>query len=225
MNTILLIEDNAVIMASNKEYFGLLGYDVHGASTLREGEALLRAEHVDLLILDVMLPDGSGIEFCAKMRQHYDFPVLFLTCLSDDAALVAGLRAGGDEYMTKPYSLEALAARVEAMLRRVKLERSKEKAFKLGPLSIDCGKRRVYVNGEDALLTPKEFDVLLLLARDVGQGFSAEEIYRRVWGNEMFDSRTVIVHISYLRKKLRMDDESPLAIVTENRKLYSLQSG
>ena len=224
MNAVLLVEDNAVIMDSNREYLELHGYDVYTASTLREAEAALENRRFDLIILDVMLPDGSGIDFCAKIRERYDIPVLFLTCLDDDAALIAGLNSGGDEYMTKPYSLAALSARVSALLRRVRIERSSERNFFIGPLLIDCGKRRVYLEGEDVMLTPKEFDVLLLLACNTGKGFTAEEIYSRVWGDEMVDSRSVIVHISTIRKKLRMDDESPLSITTEKRKYYSLMS-
>ena len=224
MNAILLVEDNAVIMDSNREYLELQGYTVHTASTVREGEAALKTLQIDLIILDVMLPDGSGIEFCADMRKRNDIPVLFLTCLDDEAALVAGLKAGGDEYMTKPYSLAALSARAEALLRRVRMDRSSEKNFVIGPVLIDCGKRRAYLNGEDVMLTPKEFEVLLLLARDIGKRFTAKEIYSSVWRDELFDSRTVIVHISSLRKKLRLNDESPFSIATEQRKYYSLRS-
>ena len=223
MNAILLVEDNAVIMDSNREYLEMQGCDVYTAFTIREGLQAIESQRIDLIILDVMLPDGSGIDFCAKMRERHDIPVIFLTCLDDDAALIAGLNAGGDEYMTKPYSLAALYARADALLRRVRIERSSEKNLYIGPLLIDCGKRRVYIGDEDVMLTPKEFDVLLLLARDMGRGFTAEQIYSRVWGDELFDSRTVIVHISYLRKKLRMYDESPLSIVTEKRKYYSLR--
>ena len=127
--------------------------------------------------------------------------------------------------MTKPYSLAALSARTEALLRRVRIERSSEKSVSVGPLLIDCCKRRAYLEGEHILLTPKEFDILLLLARDMGRGLTAEEIYSRIWDDGLFDNRTVIVHISYLRKKLRMGDESPLYISTEKRKYYSLQRG
>ncbi|MCL2003938.1 MAG: response regulator transcription factor [Oscillospiraceae bacterium] len=223
MSVILLIEDNTAITDTNREYLEMQGYGVHTASTIREGVAALEKQRFDLIVLDIMLPDGSGIDFCAQMRERYDVPVLFLTCLDDDVALVAGLKAGGDEYMTKPYSLAALSARVGALIRRVWIERSSEKNFVIGPLLIDCGKRRAYLDNEDVLLTPKEFDVLLLLARNMGTGYTAEEIYFRVWGDEPFDSRTVIVHISCLRKKLRMDDESPLSIATEKRRYYSLR--
>jgi DNA-binding response OmpR family regulator len=224
MNNILLIEDNAVIMYTNKEYLEFNGYAVYTAPALNDGENILASQHIDLIILDIMLPDGSGIDFCAKIRKRYDIPVLYLTCLDDDASLIAGLKAGGDEYMTKPYSLAALTARVEALLRRVKIERAKEKSFTVGHLYIDCGKRRVYVYNEDALLSPKEFDLFLFLARNTGRGFTAEDIYSQVWGDMAFDSRTVVVHISHLRKKLQLGDESPISIITERRKYYSLKN-
>lgn len=224
MNTILLVEDNAGILNTNKEYLEFQGYSVLTASTLLDGQTVLENHMIDLIILDIMLPDGSGIDFCTKIREHRDIPVLFLTCLDDDASLVAGLKSGGDEYMTKPYSLAALSARVGALLRRVRIDKTTEQSFAVGPLLIDCGKRRVYLNGTDIPLSPKEYDILLLLARDIGKGITAEDIYSQIWGNTLFDKRTVIVHISSLRKKLRMDDESPLSITTERRKYYCLRA-
>lgn len=224
MNTILLVEDNAKIMDTNKEFLEFQGYTVLTAPTLRDGRAALENHLVDLIILDIMLPDGSGVDFCAEIREHYDIPILFLTCLDDDAALVAGLKAGGDEYMTKPYSLAALYARAEALLRRVRIDKTSEKCFMAGPLLIDCGKRRVFLDNVMVSLTPKEFDILLLLARDMGKCFTAEDIYSQIWGDSLFDKHTVIVHISSLRKKLRMDDESSLNIATEKRKYYCLRT-
>ena len=224
MSFILLIEDNAVILDTNKEYLSMQGYSVHTAATLCEAAQALEKQRFDLIILDIMLPDGSGIDFCAKMRTRHDIPVLFLTCLDDDESLVAGLSSGGDEYMTKPYSLPALSARVGALIRRVRIERSAQKNFSIGPLLFDCGKRRAYLDSEDVMLTPKEFDVLLLLAREMGKGFSGEEIFSHVWGDELYDSRTVIVHISTIRKKLRMVGETRFTIATENRKYYSFRS-
>lgn len=224
MNTILLIEDNNRIMESNKEYLEFQGYSVLTASSLRVAQAVLESNRVDLMILDIMLPDGSGIDFCARMREYMDVPVLFLTCLNDDASLVAGLKAGGDEYMTKPYSLAALSARAEALLRRVKMDKTAEQCFTTGPLLINAGKRRVILDGTEIPLSPKEYDILQLLARNMGKAIAAEEIYAQIWGGGLFDKRTVIVHISSLRKKLRMDDESPLTISTEGRKGYCLRA-
>lgn len=224
MNTILLIEDNNRIMESNKEYLEFQGYSVLTASSLRVAQAVLESNRVDLMILDIMLPDGSGIDFCARMREYMDVPVLFLTCLNDDASLVAGLKAGGDEYMTKPYSLAALSARAEALLRRVKMDKTAEQCFTTGPLLINAGKRRAILDGTEIPLSPKEYDILQLLARNMGKAIAAEDIYAQIWGGEIFDKRTVIVHISSLRKKLRMDDESPLSITTEGRKSYCLRA-
>lgn len=224
MNTILLVEDNARIINTNKEYFEFQGYSVLTAATLNEGKTALENHNIDIIILDVMLPDGSGIDFCAEMRKIHDIPILFLTCLDDDAALISGLKAGGDEYMTKPYKLAALSARMEALLRRVRMDKASEKNIIAGPLLIDCGKRRVYLNGADVPLSPKEFDILLLLVRNMGKNFTAEDIYSQVWDKKFFDKRTVIVHISSLRKKLQMDDEALLTIATEQRKYYCLRT-
>ena len=219
MNTILLIEDNTKILGTNKEYLESEGYMVHTALTLAEGEFVLRKENIDLLILDIMLPDGSGIDFCAGIRKYTDIPVLYLTCLEEENALIAALKAGGDEYMTKPYSLEALSARVMALLRRVRLERSAPEIFHIGPLSVDCAKRKMFLSGNDMLLKPKEFDLLLVLLRGIEQKFTAEELYTLAWSGEAIDVRTVVVHISTLRKKL---EESPFLIMTEQRKYYSV---
>ncbi|MCL2003939.1 MAG: response regulator transcription factor [Oscillospiraceae bacterium] len=124
MSAILLMEDDSADMAANKAHLERAGYDVYSASTLREGKMTLESRHIDLIILGTVLPDGSGIGFCAQIRERYDIPVIFLTHLNNDAALIAGLEAGGDEYMTKPYSLAALTARAEALLRRVRMEKT-----------------------------------------------------------------------------------------------------
>lgn len=223
MNTILIIEDNARILDTNKEYLETEGYTVHTAATLAEGMAVLQKEAVDMIVLDIMLPDGSGIDFCAEIRKQYDIPVLYLTCLEEDTTLVNALKAGGDEYMTKPYKLEALSARVMALLRRVRLERSAPKFLTVGPLTVDCGKRVMFLNGKDMMLKPKEFDLLLALVRSMDRRYTAVELYNLVWPGKANDTgtdvRTVAVHISSLRKKL---ENSPFIIVTEQRKYYSL---
>ena len=219
MNTILLIEDNSKILESNREYLEAEGYTVHTAVTLKGGRTILQNQEIDLIVLDIMLPDGSGVDFCADIRKRYDIPVLYLTCLEEDAALVGALKAGGDEYMTKPYRLDALSARVMALLRRVRIERSAPEIFKVGPLTVDCGKRMMMLYGADMMLKPKEFDLLLTLIHGMDRLFSAEELYALAWSGSAVDTQTVRVHISSLRKKL---EESPFIIVTEQRKYYSL---
>ena len=220
MSTILLIEDNVKILNSNMEFLESDGYTVYAATTLAAGETLLRHNPIDLLILDIMLPDGSGIDFCAKIRKFTDIPVLYLTCLEESDSLVSALTAGGDEYVTKPYSLDTLSVRVMALLRRVRMSKLSTEAFSLGPLYVDCSKRRMFLNGSDLMLKPKEYDLLLALVRNIGQKFTAEDLYRMVWAGEAIDLRTVVVHISSLRKKL---EGSPLFIATLERKYYKLQ--
>ena len=219
MSTILLIEDNLKILDANKEYLESEGYAVLSAATLAEGGLILRENAVDLLILDIMLPDGSGIDFCAEIRKFTDIPVLYLTCLDEGDSLVAALTAGGDEYVTKPYSLDTLSARIMALLRRVRISKLSPEAFSLGPLFVDCGKRMMSLNNADMMLKPKEFDLLLVLVRGLGQKFTAEELYGLVWSGDAIDVRTVVVHISSLRKKL---ENSPISIATEQRKYYRL---
>ena len=220
MNTILLIEDNIKILDTNREFLQSQGYNIQVADTLAAGELILRKKKIDLLILDIMLPDGSGIEFCAKIRKFTDIPVLYLTCLEEGDSLVAALDAGGDEYVTKPYSLETLSARVKALLRRYRVNKLTPETFTLGPLFVDCGRRIMLLGNVDMNLRPKEYDLLLLLVRKFGQRFTAEELYSIVWAGRAIDARTVVVHISSLRKKL---DDSPFYIATEKRKYYSLQ--
>ena len=219
MNTLLLIEDNVKILDTNREFLEAEGYAVHAASSLSEGRAVLREEKIDLLILDIMLPDGSGIDFCAEIRKHSDIPVLYLTCLEEGDALIAALEAGGDEYVTKPYSLDTLSARVMALLRRDRISKSAAGAFTLGPLSVDCGKRMMSLGNEDMKLKPKEFDLMLVFVRGIGRQFTAEELYGLVWSGDAIDVRTVVVHISSVRKKL---ENSPFYIATTRRKYYSL---
>ncbi|MCL2084598.1 MAG: response regulator transcription factor [Oscillospiraceae bacterium] len=215
MNTVLLIEDNLNILGTNKEFLEAEGYTVHAAATLEEGGRILEGGQIDLLILDVMLPDGSGIDFCARLRERSDIPVLYLTCLEEEDALISGLKAGGDDYMTKPYSLAVLSARAEALLRRAR----ERPSFTAGPLSVDIVRRKMSLGGVSMPLKPKEFDLLLVFVRAMGKRFTAEELYALAWSEEAVDVRTVAVHISSLRKKI---DGSPFYILTERRKYYSL---
>ena len=207
------------ILDTNKEFLEAEGYTVYTASTLADGRTVLREEIIDLLILDIMLPDGSGIDFCAELRQSTDIPILYLTCLEEGDALIAGLEAGGDEYVTKPYSMEILAARVMALLRRARISKLTAGTFALGPLFVDCGRRMMLLDDADMRLTPKEFDLLLVLVRGMERQFTAEELYGLAWLGEAIDVRTVVVHISSLRKKL---ENSPFYIETTQRKYYSL---
>lgn len=221
MNTILLIEDNAGIMDTNKEYLESQGYSILTASTLLEGQAVLENHMIALIILDIMLPDGSGIDFCRQVRESRDVPVLFLSCLDEKHHIIEGLKSGGDDYMTKPYDLEEMLIRCQTILRRTQL-RNQSEIIKVSSLSLDKIKQKAYLNGQDVYLTPKEFALLLFFVRHPHEKFTAGELYRAVWDMpDGIDIKTVKVHIHYLRKKLRLTDEdSEFSITMSDKKHY-----
>lgn len=200
---ILLVEDTAEILEDNKKTLEAEKYQVLAAQTVREARELLRDNTPDLMVLDIMLPDGSGVELCRELRGTQAAPVIFLTNLGESEQIVAGLKAGGDDYMVKPYRVQELAARIEAQLRRV--ERIRRAGFDTGTkrLSVNTRAQRVCLDGEDLLLKPKEYLLLLTLIHDQGRYFTAGELYTQVWGmNANGDVRAVEVHISRLRAKL-----------------------
>ena len=163
-------------------------------------------------MLDVNLPDGSGLSFCETLRGMTTIPVIFLTCDAQDEDKVKGLMAGGDDYMTKPYNLSELSARIHALLRRVSF--SDAGSLDYPPLRIDTTAQRVYLHGSDALLSHKEYQMLLILAKNAGRPIDAAEIYEKLWGLEPENvAKTVRVHISSIRKKLNMDESSNARII------------
>lgn len=203
---ILLIEDNPHIMKINSEALALHGYRVLEAETLAEGRTLFEAEKPDLILLDIMLPDGNGLDFCEELRaQQMDTPILFLTAMNENSDIVKGLQAGGDDYITKPYHYDVLLARVEALLRRA--ERGKSAAggavLHCGALAFDAATNRAMLDEKDLLLTPREFTILLVLAQNEGRLVSTAELYKRAWGVEPNDEvRVVRKHVHRLREKL-----------------------
>ncbi len=199
---ILLVEDDQEVLAGNARRLEAEGYRVSAAATIAQARKIVRAEAPDLVVLDIMLPDGSGLELCGELRAAAPVPVLFLTSLDDRKQVVEGLRAGGDDYLTKPYHLEELVARVEALLRRVELLRGATEFQEWGGLRLDLIRQRAYWQEKDLLLRPKEFQVLALLMRNRNRCTSSEELYAGVWGQTAIDTRPVMTHVSTLRLKL-----------------------
>lgn len=202
--TILLVDDNQKILDANRRILSREGYLLRSAASLAEARRELEEHPPDLVVLDVMLPDGNGLDFLQELREVSIAPVLLLTSLSDRDHRLNGLRAGGDDYITKPYDLEELKERVAAALRRSALqERSVPRAILRGPLKLDPVAGRAWLDGRDLGLTPKEFSLLMYLARHSGSPLPAEQIYREVWGQPMGeDVRTLRKHISRLKGKL-----------------------
>lgn len=209
MSTILLVEDNPHIMKINNEVLSLQGYDVLKAATAAEARERLRWYPVDLIVLDIMLPDGNGVDLCRELKARYHIPILFLTALGENRDVVEGLRAGGDDYLPKPYDLDVLIARIEARLRS---NVDSRRYFCYGCLKLDTVSFIGYINNRDILLTQKEFTVLLLLAQNAERKVSQAELMKVAWGTESEkENRTLWTLISRLRKKLH-SEESRLEI-------------
>lgn len=211
MSTILLVEDNPHILRINAEVLGLRGYEVLKASTAAEAREQLQWHPVDLIVLDIMLPDANGLDLCRELKAQHHVPILFLTALGDNQDVVEGLRAGGDDYLSKPYDLEVFVARVEARLR----EQSDNRRYvTYGCLRLDTVSLAGYVNGQDIQLTQKEFTVLLLLARNAERRVPSSELMKEVWGvGSEQENNALWTLLSRLRKKLR-GEESRLEIAS-----------
>jgi two-component system response regulator VicR len=202
---ILIIEDDKDISEIMTVYLTKNGFDCR--QVFDGNEALRMTREVDpaLLILDVQLPGRDGVNICQVLRQETDIPILFLSCLGEEQDKIRGLEAGGDDYITKPFSLAELLARVKAALRRSGLpdtSGSRKQVLEFPGLRIDLAESLAFLEGEVLDLTQMEFQVLVRLARNPGWPFTSEQLFSLVWGEKCVDTRTVAVHINRLRKKL-----------------------
>ncbi|MDR0315286.1 MAG: response regulator transcription factor [Treponema sp.] len=204
MYNILLVEDNREIQEVNKNMLTRCGgYNIRLANNLAEARERVIEAEPDIIVLDIMLPDGSGLDFLEKLRQDANIPVLLLSALVGPGDVVKGLRAGGDDYLAKPYDNTELLARIESLLRRASCP---QKTLTKGRLTLNMISGMAFVDGRDLLFSHKEFALLLLLAQNEGKIISAESLYKEVWGMSMNDNRTLKKHISEIRKKL--EDET-----------------
>jgi DNA-binding response OmpR family regulator len=221
--TILIVEDDHDILSANRAALELEGYDVLIADTLSKGLSVAEELSPDLIILDILLPDGNSLNYCEEFRGISGVRILFLSALNTKEDVLAGLRAGGDDYISKPYNMDELLLRVEALLRRGKLIGQEESLLRLGDLELDFLSHRALLRGMDILLKPKEFALLAALAREPGKTLPAAKLYKKVWGMDMAgDVRTVKEHISRIRSKL--GKESEFSVLSERGKGYRLQS-
>lgn len=208
--TILLVEDDKNILRTNRRILEREGFTVLSAGTLAQAETLLREHRPDALVLDIMLPDGSGLAFCEKLRPHTSAPVLFLTALDEKSEIIEGLVSGGNDYITKPYDVDEFAARVKAQLRLAQMNRQtteRSKTLTRGPLTLDTVAIRAFLNGEDMHLSTREFSVLLYLVKNKGRTLPAAEIYEDVWKQPMAGSASALWKcISRLKSKLAVSD-------------------
>lgn len=215
MNSILIIEDEKSVSDVIKAYLEKEGYVVYSTENGLDGIELFRKERIDLVILDLMLPDIDGEEVCKILRKISDVYIFMLTAKSTLSDKIEGLNIGADEYLTKPLSPRELTARVNALFRRFEVKKENILSFDNNKLVINIDKRSVKLNGEEVNLTPNEFDILYVLASNKGKVFTREAIIERSFGIDFDGSdRIVDVHIKNLRKKIEEDTKSPRYIVT-----------
>lgn len=206
--TVLVADDDANVCELVELYLGRDGIHVRRVNDGKQALEMVSALRPDLVILDVMMPELDGFSVCKEIRRHSDVPVMMLTAREEEVDRVLGLELGADDYLTKPFSPRELAARVKAILRRVQAPRSQaspapEPAIAVPGLRVDVAARAVYAGAELVSLTPKEFDLLVLLMRHPRQVLTREQILSRVWGYEFIgDARNVDVHVKKLRQKL-----------------------
>ncbi|MGM0472088.1 MAG: response regulator transcription factor [Bacillota bacterium] len=200
----LIIEDDRNICQILKDYFEFENFSVILAHDGKSGLNKVADESIDLIILDIMLPEQDGWEICKKLRPQNNIPIIILSAKTKETDRITGLELGADDYVTKPFSPKEVVARAKAILRRANQQNcSVQEELKLGELIINKDCRSVAVEGEEIELTPKEFDLLWLLASASQQVFSRQELLNQVWGYDYFgDVRTVDTHIKSLRQKL-----------------------
>ena len=216
---VLVVEDEETIRRTLRYNLEREGYAVLEARTGTEALQEARRNRPDLVILDLMLPELSGLEVCRILRQETSTPILMLTAKSSETDKVVGLQIGADDYLTKPFSLPELLARVGALLRRSgtppNRELSAPEVDDFGGLRLDRPARTVHVSGVEVRLAPREFDLLSFLVAHTGRVQSREVLIRQVWGNRFFgENKTVDVHIRWLREKFERFDRLPFRITT-----------
>lgn len=226
---VLIVEDEPALLETLEYNFTRQGYDVYTVSDGLVALDVARCERPDAIVLDVMLPGIDGIEVCRILRQEMSAPIIMLTARAEEIDKVVGLEVGADDYLTKPFSMRELIARVRALLRRVRLTRSEmgsnddssdpkvvpQQSMIFADLTIDLSRREILCQGKKVPLKPREFDLLVFLARNRGMVLSRDLILERVWGWEYGgDSRTVDVHVRWLRQKIEANPSHPVRIIT-----------
>lgn len=216
MNHVLVVEDDKEIREGVEIYLKSQGYEVFQAADGVEGLEVIEKEDIHLAIVDIMMPRMDGISMVVKLREKYDFPVIFLSAKSEEVDKIMGLNMGADDYVTKPFTPMELLARVNSQLRRYRrfMERLGDKEensriHTIGGLEINEDNVEVTVDGEPVKMTPIEYKILLLLMKKPGRVFSAEEIYERVWNERAINTDTIMVHVRNIREKIEVNPREP----------------
>ena len=196
INHVLIVEDDKEIREGVQIYLQSQGYKVFQAADGIEGLEVLEKEEIHLAIIDIMMPRMDGIRMTMKLREKYDFPVIMLSAKSEEVDKITGLNIGADDYVTKPFTPMELMARVKNV-------------HVIGGLEINEDTVEVTMDGNPVKLTPIEYKILLLLAKNPGRVFSSEEIYERVWQEKAINTDTIMVHVRNIREKIEIDPKKP----------------
>ena len=217
MANILICDDDVDIVSALKIYLSNEDYRIYTAFTGKQALDCVKEHEIDLVLMDVMMPEMDGIAATAKLREEYNIPVILLTAKSESSDKVLGLNVGADDYVTKPFSPLELVARVKSQLRRYNQlggseqdSRNKEQIYEAGGLRINDDLKEVTVDGEPVRLTPIEYTILLLLMKNRGRVFSITQIYEAIWNEEAIGAdNTVAVHIRHIREKIEINPKEP----------------
>ncbi len=221
---ILIVEDDRVLRETLAYNLTKQGYVTITAADGRKAVEVARQEQPDLILLDIMLPGLDGFEVCRILRQEMSAPILMLTARTEEVDKIVGFEVGADDYLTKPFSMRELLARIKAQLRRVRLLREELAAetasaatppLQVEDLLIDLDRHMVWLRGQLLTLKPKEYELLIFLVRHQGKTFTRDQLLEEVWGwNYSGGSRTVDVHVRWLREKIELDPANPVRLVT-----------
>ncbi|BDF68516.1 response regulator transcription factor [Pseudoflavonifractor phocaeensis] len=225
---ILVVDDEKVLVKGIKFNLESEGYQVEVGYDGQAAVDLARGGAFDLIILDLMMPKIDGLQACMRIREFSNVPVIILTAKGEDADKLMGFECGADDYITKPFNILELKARIRALLRRAGMAQQKEGGGRLaaGHILLDADERAAWKEGKSVELTAKEFDLMELLMRNPGRVYSRENLLNVVWGYEYAgDYRTVDVHVRRLREKLELDPANPEYILTKWGVGYYLKSG
>jgi two-component system OmpR family response regulator len=227
MSKILVVEDDRNLLDTLQYNLRREGYEVITSADGENAVEAARRETPDLIVLDIMLPKLSGLEVCRILRKEMTVPILMLTARDEEVDKIVGLEIGADDYMTKPFSMRELLARIRAMLRRSEMmvpqPADSTGVIKIGKLTIETERHQVTLGDKELDLSPKEYDLLVFLASNKGLVFNREQLLDKVWGYDYTgETRTVDVHIRWLRQKIEADSSKPEKLLTVRGAGYKL---
>ncbi|MCI7106157.1 MAG: response regulator transcription factor [Lachnobacterium sp.] len=216
---VLVVDDEKLIVKGIRFSLEQDGMDVDCAYDGEEALAMARANEYDMILLDIMLPKMDGFEVCQAIREFSDMPIVMLTAKGDDMDKILGLEYGADDYITKPFNILEVKARIKAIMRRTYGPREKKEVSSVivkGDLRLDCDSRRLFIHDKEVNLTAKEFDLLELLVKNENKVYSREDLLGLVWGKDYpGDVRTVDVHVRRLREKIETNPSEPKYVHTK----------